>query len=87
MERLQRSRVEPAGGLRLQQNLTLRQAGFRVLEARLQLAIARGEFFPQTQTANGGYKRVAPPTAGGIRGVRIDVPRPVELRFQPGLGD
>ena len=37
------------------QNLTLRQAGFRVLEARLQLAIARGELFPQTQTANGGY--------------------------------
>jgi NodT family efflux transporter outer membrane factor (OMF) lipoprotein len=40
------------------QNLTLRQAGFRVLESRLQLAIARGEFFPQTQTASGGYARV-----------------------------
>ena len=72
------------------QNLTLRQAGFRVLEARLQLAIARGELFPQTQTANGGYHRVGEGAgstgrqASGRRG--IDVPRPVELRLQPGLG-
>jgi NodT family efflux transporter outer membrane factor (OMF) lipoprotein len=36
----------------------LRQAGFRVLEARLQLAIAQGGLFPQTQTADGGYHRV-----------------------------
>jgi NodT family efflux transporter outer membrane factor (OMF) lipoprotein len=43
-----------------QQNLSLRQAGFRVLAARLQLAIARGEFFPQSQTAGGGYSRVSP---------------------------
>ncbi len=41
-----------------QQNLTLRQAGYRVLEARLQLAIARGGLFPQTQTANGEYRRL-----------------------------
>ncbi len=40
-----------------QQSLTLRQAGFRVLEARAQLAIARGEFFPQTQTADGSFTR------------------------------
>jgi NodT family efflux transporter outer membrane factor (OMF) lipoprotein len=40
-----------------QQNLTLRQAGFRVLESRAQLAIARGEFFPQTQTADGSFTR------------------------------
>ena len=43
-----------------QQNLSLRQAGFRVLEARLQLAIARGELFPQSQTASGGYARESP---------------------------
>ena len=42
------------------QNLSLRQAGYRVLEARLQLAIAKGELFPQTQTASGGYARAAP---------------------------
>ena len=52
------------------QNLSLRQAGFRVLEARLQLAIARGELFPQTQTASGGYERVA--RAPGISGVPTD---------------
>jgi NodT family efflux transporter outer membrane factor (OMF) lipoprotein len=35
------------------QNLTLREAGFRVLESRAQLGIACGEFFPQTQVMNG----------------------------------
>jgi NodT family efflux transporter outer membrane factor (OMF) lipoprotein len=40
-----------------QQNLTLREAGFRVLEARANYAIAVGEFFPQTQTFNGSYRR------------------------------
>ena len=40
-----------------QQNLSLREAGFRVLEARAQLGIARGEFFPQQQDASGGYTR------------------------------
>jgi NodT family efflux transporter outer membrane factor (OMF) lipoprotein len=35
------------------QNLTLREAGFPVQEARAQLGIARGEFFPQTQTMVG----------------------------------
>jgi NodT family efflux transporter outer membrane factor (OMF) lipoprotein len=37
------------------QNLTLREAGFRVLEARAQLGIAVGSIFPQTQTATGSY--------------------------------
>jgi NodT family efflux transporter outer membrane factor (OMF) lipoprotein len=37
------------------QNLTLREAGFRVLEARAQLGIAIGEIFPQQQTANGSF--------------------------------
>lgn len=41
------------------QNLTLREAGFRVLAARAQLGIANGAFFPQTQDATGAYKRVA----------------------------
>jgi NodT family efflux transporter outer membrane factor (OMF) lipoprotein len=40
-----------------QQNLTLREAGFRVLEARAQRGIAVGLLFPQTQVANGGYTR------------------------------
>jgi NodT family efflux transporter outer membrane factor (OMF) lipoprotein len=37
------------------QNLTLRQAGMRVLEARAQLGIAVGNIFPQTQTATGSF--------------------------------
>jgi NodT family efflux transporter outer membrane factor (OMF) lipoprotein len=37
------------------QNLTLREAGFRVLEARAQLGIAVGEIFPQLQYANGSF--------------------------------
>jgi NodT family efflux transporter outer membrane factor (OMF) lipoprotein len=35
------------------QNLTVREAGFRVLAARAQLGITEGELFPQTQVMNG----------------------------------
>ena len=38
------------------QNLSLREAGMRVLEARAQLAIAAGNLSPQTQTATGDFK-------------------------------
>jgi len=41
------------------QNLTLRQAGCRVLEARAQQAIAVGNYFPQTQQATADYRRFA----------------------------
>jgi NodT family efflux transporter outer membrane factor (OMF) lipoprotein len=41
------------------QNLTLREAGCRVLEARAQLGITTGQIFPQTQTATGAYSRNA----------------------------
>jgi NodT family efflux transporter outer membrane factor (OMF) lipoprotein len=37
------------------QNLTLRTAGLRVIEARAQLGISVGQFFPQVQEATGGY--------------------------------
>ena len=40
-----------------QQNLTLREAGFRILQARAQRGIAVGNLFPQTQVATGGYTR------------------------------
>src|SRR5438128_4006534 len=36
-------------------NLTLRAAGFQILAARAQRAIALGELFPQTQTFNAQY--------------------------------
>jgi NodT family efflux transporter outer membrane factor (OMF) lipoprotein len=41
------------------QNLTLREATFRILQARATLGIARGEIFPQTQNATGSYQRNA----------------------------
>ena len=43
------------------QNLTLKQAGCRILQARANLAIARGEMFPQSQYASGSYQRLATP--------------------------
>ena len=39
------------------QNLTLRQAGMRVLQARARLGIVRGSFFPQQQSVSGAYSR------------------------------
>ncbi|MEK6247719.1 MAG: efflux transporter outer membrane subunit [Planctomycetales bacterium] len=39
------------------QNLTLREAGTRVLQARAQRAIAVGNFFPQTQQLDGSFAR------------------------------
>jgi NodT family efflux transporter outer membrane factor (OMF) lipoprotein len=41
------------------ENLSLREAGFRVLQARAQRGIAVGELFPQQQNATGSYRRVA----------------------------
>src|SRR3954470_21046412 len=46
--------VETAYG----QNLTLRVAGLRVLEARAVRGIAVGEFFPQLQQINGNYSHI-----------------------------
>ncbi len=39
------------------QNLSLKEAGLRVLQSRAALAITTGYIFPQSQTANGGYTR------------------------------
>jgi NodT family efflux transporter outer membrane factor (OMF) lipoprotein len=46
------------------QNLTLRVAGWRIMEVRAQRNIAAGNLFPQTQQATGSYTRtnVAPNT-------------------------
>jgi outer membrane protein TolC len=41
-----------------QQNLTLRIAGLRILEARANLGIAIGSKYPQTQQINGGAAKV-----------------------------
>jgi NodT family efflux transporter outer membrane factor (OMF) lipoprotein len=50
------------------QNLTLRDAGFRVLQARAMLGIAIGEFFPQSQYVSGDYLRQALSTKSANRG-------------------
>ena len=42
-----------------QQNLTLKEAGYRILESRAALAIQVGNLFPQTQQAIGAYSRNA----------------------------
>lgn len=39
------------------QNLTLREAGFRVMQSRAARGIAIGNFFPQSQEFTGGYTR------------------------------
>ncbi len=41
-----------------QQNLTLREAGWRVMQARARRAIAAGNLFPQTQQGFGEYERI-----------------------------
>jgi NodT family efflux transporter outer membrane factor (OMF) lipoprotein len=41
------------------QNLTLKEAGCRVLQARAQLGIATGQLFPQSQTMTGDFARNA----------------------------
>lgn len=45
------------------QNLSLREAGFRVLASRAKLAISVGEFFPQKQSVNGGFLQYGLSTA------------------------
>jgi NodT family efflux transporter outer membrane factor (OMF) lipoprotein len=42
-----------------QQNLSLRVAGMRILEARARRAVVAGDLFPQTQQAFGDYSRTA----------------------------
>jgi NodT family efflux transporter outer membrane factor (OMF) lipoprotein len=51
------------------QNLTLREAGFRVLQARAQLGIAVGAIFPQSQAMTGDFMREASSgeTGGGAQ--------------------
>lgn len=43
------------------QNLSLREAGLRILQARAQLAITAGNLFPQSQQAT-GMTRISSPT-------------------------
>jgi NodT family efflux transporter outer membrane factor (OMF) lipoprotein len=53
------------------QNLTLREAGFRVLAARAQLGLTIGNIFPQSQFMSGSYTRntISKETANNILGL------------------
>ena len=54
------------------QNLTLREAGCRILQARALRAMAVGDIFPQNQTADGAYRRnaaAAGSNSGGLFGL------------------
>ena len=74
------------------QNLTLREAGFRVLEARAQLAISIGNIFPQTQTASGilhpqrGERRDSEQHLRLRNSGHAALFQPVGFRVQPWLG-
>ena len=48
------------------QNLTLREAGCRILQARATRNIAIGDIFPQNQIAQGGYSRNAAPVGPNV---------------------
>ncbi len=69
------------------QNINLKEYGTRILQARYQLAIAKGEIFPQTQA---GHRQLYPQS--GIDRLEqrhprhSQVHRQVESRLQPGLG-
>ncbi len=54
-----------------QQNLSLRAAGMRVMEARARRGIAAGLLFPQSQEAVGGYSRVQVSDRGNAFGLPI----------------
>ena len=67
-------------------NLTLREAGFRVLQARAQRGIAHGNLFPQSQDFSGQFRRQASP-AGPDVPITIsgeDIAEPIELTLRSG---
>lgn len=62
-------------GQAYQQNLTLKEAGARIIQARALLGIAIGEIFPQAQYLSGSYSRNATNgalNAGGLNPVTGD---------------
>jgi NodT family efflux transporter outer membrane factor (OMF) lipoprotein len=61
-----------------QQNLPLRVAGMRVLEAQAQRRIAAGQFFPQFQEAFGQFNHIKLSQAGNSAGVS-GIPRRIDI--------
>lgn len=52
------------------QNLNLKQAGYRVMASRADLAIAMGQFMPQTQSMQSGFTQYGLSTAVANRSSR-----------------
>ena len=57
------------------ENLDLRQAGVRILEARAQLGVATGQLYPQTQQLTGSGQRIRESAGVPIPGTSISAPR------------
>jgi NodT family efflux transporter outer membrane factor (OMF) lipoprotein len=65
------------------QNLTLREAGFRVLASRAQLAVTIGNIFPQSQFASGSFTQttISRETANNILGLGQALNVPVQRNY------
>jgi NodT family efflux transporter outer membrane factor (OMF) lipoprotein len=63
------------------ENLDLRQAGVRILEARAQLGVATGQFYPQTQQLSGSGQRIRESAGVPIPGTSISAPRFVGVNY------
>lgn len=57
------------------ENLDLRQAGVRILEARAQLGVATGQLYPQTQQLTGSGQRIRESAGVPITGVSGSAPK------------
>ena len=57
------------------ENLDLRQAGVRILEARAQLGVATGQLYPQTQQLTGSGERFRESSGVPIPGTSVSAPR------------
>lgn len=71
------------------ENLSLRIAGVRVLEARAQLGIAVGELLPQTQQVSGSLQYIRPSEHSSVFGPGASSPSGTSIKFwqsQIGLG-
>lgn len=57
------------------ENLDLRQAGVRILEAQARLGVAAGQLYPQTQQLTGSGQRIRQSAGMPITGTSISAPR------------
>ncbi|MCO6045598.1 efflux transporter outer membrane subunit [Aeoliella sp. ICT_H6.2] len=53
------------------ENITLREAGFRIMEARALRRVAAGNLFPQSQEATGSYTRTQLSSESGFGGIGL----------------